>query len=231
MAARGTAKRRFEGEGRMSTLIAPTPEAGSKPAQILEAASKLFLENGYGAVSMDSVARTANVSKATLYAHFRSKEELFRAMVACECQQHAQATIWEEAKRMELTEGLRLLGRRFAQLVTSPKALAGHRMVVAEAIRFPELAHAFYESGPARSLAQMAEFMADADRRGLLSIPEPQLAAEQFYGMIKSHLHMRLLLGLGVPPSQDQIDHLVDSAATLMVKGYARRPDPAANPG
>ncbi|WP_207455100.1 TetR/AcrR family transcriptional regulator [Azospirillum sp. SYSU D00513] len=206
----------------MTTLTVPTPEAGSKPAQILEAAGKLFLENGYGAVSMDAVAKTANVSKATLYAHFGSKEELFRTMVACECHSYAQATIWEEARRMEVAEGLRLLGRRFAALLMSPKALAGYRMVVGEAHRFPELARAFYEAGPARSLAQMTDFMADADRRGQLSIPSPRLAAEQFMGMIKSHLHMRLLFGLDQSPEAEHVAYIVDNAVALIVKGYAK---------
>ena len=52
-----------------------------KKQQILIAASKLFMELGYGAVSMEQVAREANVSKATLYAHFKSKNDLFVAML------------------------------------------------------------------------------------------------------------------------------------------------------
>ncbi len=37
---------------------------------VLDAAASLFMAHGYGAVSMDAVARAAGVSKATLYAYF-----------------------------------------------------------------------------------------------------------------------------------------------------------------
>lgn len=52
-----------------------------KKQQILIAASHLFMSLGYGSVSMELVAREANVSKATLYAYFKSKNELFVAML------------------------------------------------------------------------------------------------------------------------------------------------------
>ena len=205
----------------MSTLVAPTPEAGSKPAQILEAAGKLFLENGYGAVSMDAVAKTANVSKATLYAHFGSKDELFRAMVACECRGNAIMSVCEEAKTLGLAEGLRLIGRHFSTMVLSPKALAGYRVVVGEAHRFPELAHAFYDAGPARTMEQIVGYMAWVNEKGLLAIPDPQLAAEQFVGLIKSHTHLRFLLCLTERPTDAEMERILDGAVTLIIKGYA----------
>ena len=62
------------------------PDAGPKARAILDAAGALFLDEGYPAVSMDAVARRAGVSKATLYAHFESKEALFAAIVAAGCQ-------------------------------------------------------------------------------------------------------------------------------------------------
>ncbi|WP_448206571.1 TetR/AcrR family transcriptional regulator [Azospirillum sp. sgz302134] len=205
----------------MSTLVAPTPEAGSKPAQILEAAGKLFLEHGYGAVSMDTVAKTANVSKATLYAHFGSKDELFRAMVACECKGQALATICVEAASLDAAEGLRLIGQHFINLILSPKALAAYRVVVGEAHRFPELARAFYEAGPARSMEQVTAYMTEVKRRGQLSIPDPRLAAEMFVGLIKSHAHMRFLLCLAERPTEEQNQRIVDEAVNLFTKGYA----------
>src|ERR1700755_3264220 len=72
----------------MSSALAAepfTPSAGRRPEKteaILEAAGQLFREQGYGAVSMDQIAREAGVSKATVYAHFESKDELFGAVVA-----------------------------------------------------------------------------------------------------------------------------------------------------
>lgn len=205
----------------MTSLVAPTPEVGSKPAQILEAAGTLFLESGYGAVSMDAVAKKANVSKATLYAHFGSKDELFRAMVACECANSALAGVWDEALRLPVARGLRLIGQTFVTFIMSPKALAAHRMVLGEAHRFPELARAFYDAGPAMTFAQVRGYLAEADRKGELSIPDVDLATHQFFGLIKANLHMQLLLCLEERPGDDKIERFVDAAVALFVKGYA----------
>ena len=53
----------------------------SKAESILAAAKRTFLAAGFGAVSMDTIAREAGVSKATVYAHFAGKEELFGAVI------------------------------------------------------------------------------------------------------------------------------------------------------
>src|SRR5260370_7546825 len=67
-------------------MSVPQRNAGLEPAgkaeTILAAAERAFLASGFGAVTMDRVAREAGASKATVYAHFTSKEELFGAVVA-----------------------------------------------------------------------------------------------------------------------------------------------------
>ena len=56
-----------------------------KRAQIIEAATKLFMKSGYGAVSMDAIAARANVSKRTVYGHFADKATLFIAIMDGYC--------------------------------------------------------------------------------------------------------------------------------------------------
>jgi AcrR family transcriptional regulator len=55
--------------------------AFSRTDQILEATRTMFLRYGYRRTSVDEIAREAGVAKATLYAHFAGKDELFRAMI------------------------------------------------------------------------------------------------------------------------------------------------------
>ncbi len=205
----------------MTTLVAPTPEAGSKPAQIMEAAGALFLEHGYSAVSMDAVAKRANVSKATLYAHFGSKEELFRAMVACECANSVLTNVWDEAMQLPVADGLRLIGRTFVRFIASPKALGLYRMVLGEVLRQPELAQAFYDSGPAETFLRGSQFMAEAARKGELSITDADLATHQYFGLLKANMHMKLLLCLSERPGDAELERFVDAAVDLFVKGYA----------
>src|SRR5260370_20532628 len=67
-------------------MSVPQRNAGLEPAgkaeTILAAAERAFLAAGFGAVTMDRVASEAGVSKATVYAHFHSKEALFGAVIA-----------------------------------------------------------------------------------------------------------------------------------------------------
>src|SRR3954466_3680535 len=83
----------------MSTALAAAPVSApvtrrpEKTEAILEAAGQLFREQGYGAVSMDQIARAAAVSKATVYAHFESKDRLFATMIQNGCSAYAQGVM------------------------------------------------------------------------------------------------------------------------------------------
>ena len=49
--------------------------------QILTAARTCFLEKGYFATKMDAIARESDLSKGGIYFHFKSKRQIFRALV------------------------------------------------------------------------------------------------------------------------------------------------------
>ena len=72
----------------MSATAELRPDSESPKRQlVLDAAASLFMAHGYGAVSMDAVARAAGVSKATLYAYFSSKDQLFATIIGEACRQ------------------------------------------------------------------------------------------------------------------------------------------------
>ena len=52
-----------------------------RPQEIAEAALAAFAEKGYAATRVDDVAKRAGVSKGLLYLYFKTKEELFKAVV------------------------------------------------------------------------------------------------------------------------------------------------------
>ena len=61
--------------------IEPDAAGGDKSEQILQGAMQEFLAHGYAGTSMDKVAKTGGVSKATVYSYFADKEGLFVALV------------------------------------------------------------------------------------------------------------------------------------------------------
>ncbi|HUC71413.1 MAG TPA: TetR/AcrR family transcriptional regulator, partial [Stellaceae bacterium] len=146
--------------------------AGGKVESILAAAKRSFLESGFGAVSMDTIAREAGVSKATVYAHFAGKEELFGAVIGGECQRYLADFSAGELDPGEVRASLTTLGRRFLGLLLSRDAIALHRIILGEVSRFPALGEVFWRAGPERNLAQIEAFLRAAAAAGSLQIAD-----------------------------------------------------------
>src|SRR5208283_4896808 len=157
----------------------------SKAESILAAAKRSFLAAGFGAVSMDTIAREARVSKATVYAHFAGKEELFGAVIGRECERHFAGFSAGELDPRDVRASLTVLGRSFLDLLLSPDAIALHRLILAEVARFPVLGEVFWQAGPERNLHQIETFLKSAAAAGALALSDTRLAAEQFVGLVR----------------------------------------------
>jgi TetR/AcrR family transcriptional regulator, mexJK operon transcriptional repressor len=197
----------------------------AKVRQILDAARKVFMESGYGAASMDAIARQAAVSKATLYTHFDGKDALFEALIVMECK-HLSGQIGLRAlDEPDIRVALRSLAQDFNTLLCQDESLAMYRIVVAEAPRFPELGRIFYDSGPRIMIDRIAELLARAAKHGLLNVRDARRAAVQFISLVRGDSQLKRVLGLK-PATKDVADSYVDSGVDLFLSGYgARRRD------
>ena len=176
----------------MRDETAPTPKAES----ILAAARRAFLAGGFGAVSMDAIAREAGASKATLYAYFSGKEELFGAVVAEMAERYFRGFSASALDPLDVRASLTVLARQFLDLVLSPDAIALNRILIGEVTRFPALGAVFWEAGPARTRVQIETFLRRANSAGSLAIDDPREAAEQFVSLARGEIHLRHLLRL-----------------------------------
>lgn len=193
----------------------------AKRAAILEAGAEVFLARGFGNANMDEIARRAGVSKATVYSHFNSKHGLFGAIVQARCQRMMGAA-WSTADDRSPPEAmLQRIGRAFLDLLFAAGSLQLYRVVVAEAERSPELGQVFFRIGPDEGAGTLAAYLTEIDRRGILRVPDARLAAEQFFGMVLGHLHLKLLLGvMAQPPEGETRDRLVARAVEVFVAGH-----------
>src|SRR5690242_481251 len=182
------------------------------------------MQQGFGSASMDEVARLAGVSKATIYSHFDGKQDLFGAIITGRCR--AMIPVIEAAALGDQppAEALRRIGRQFLDLLMSKGPLSLYRVVLAEAGRFPALGRTFYQSGPDRVAAALADYLARQHEAGLLDVPSPRVSAEQFFGMVLGQTHVRLLLGIaGTAPEADERGAIVELAVRTFLSGVARR--------
>ena len=201
------------------------PSAGRRPEKteaILEAASQLFREQGYGAVSMDQIAREAGVSKATVYAHFESKDRLFAAMIHNACAVYAEGVMPAVTEMEDVREALTRICREIERFLLAPRTLGIYRVIIAEGPRFPELVQAFVEAGPLPFRRMLADFFEANNRRGTLKVPNPRLAAHQLIWLVRGPLYLQRMLNLE-PFLQEEpsVDDVVTGAVDMIMKGYA----------
>jgi TetR/AcrR family transcriptional regulator, mexJK operon transcriptional repressor len=207
-----------------SALAAPVALAplGAKAERILDAAGQVFVEQGYAAASMDEISRVAGVSKATVYAHFTSKEQLFATVVTTECQRHSRTLLAADIDQRDVRSALEGIGREFLELLTMPRALAFYRMVAIEALNLPELGRIFYESSARIAQERLTDFIRRAAERGQLDVADPRRAAVHFYSLVKGDLFMCCLFGVIETPSDDAVTRTVTGAVDMFLRAYGR---------
>lgn len=114
----------------------------ARPGEILEAALTVFIARGYAATRMDDVARSADISKGTLYLYFANKAELFKAAV-----RQVVIPALEEAEREVATVNdmaWLLMERRLRVWWQREAPQRGiTQLILSEARHFPDIA-AFY---------------------------------------------------------------------------------------
>ena len=199
-------------------------EAGGKAETILAAAESAFLASGFGAVTMDAIARGAGVSKATVYAHFTGKEELFGAIVARVSERRFGGFSVEALDPVDIEASLTAIAHRFLDLVLSPEGIALNRILLGEVTRFPVLGQVFWAAGPERHRAQIEAFLCRADQAGALAIPDARLAAEQFAALARGEIHLRSLLRLEDPGDPAALDTAAASAVATFLRAFQRQP-------
>jgi AcrR family transcriptional regulator len=187
--------------------------------RILATATELFLAEGYGSTSIESVATRAGVSKRTLYDRFDDKSALFAAVV------HRIIEHIRPPPDVALVEGdtLAAILRRLALLILnaalSPGAIALHRLVNAEAARFPELVRAVASDGSTREATELIASLLEQKLCDVtLSAASREFAASQFIFMVVT-LPQRRAMGFGTPMTPAELDTWADNVVGLFLEG------------
>jgi AcrR family transcriptional regulator len=195
----------------------------AKRRQILDGARSLFLAQGFDAASMNAIAHAAGVSKGTLYVYFKSKEELFEAIVEEQCKAQAEQ-IFAFDEDPDVGSVLRRLGCEFVRFLCRPDGISSLRTVIAIADRMPELGARFYLAGPARGIAILKAYFEAQVARGVLKPHDCEVAAAQFIDACLSTTYRPMLFNFADPPDAAQISHVVDMAVRMFLAAYALSP-------
>ncbi|MGA3148495.1 MAG: TetR/AcrR family transcriptional regulator [Acidimicrobiales bacterium] len=201
-----------------------------KRQAIMDAATTLFLRDGYRSTSMDQVAADAVVSKPTVYSHFEDKEQLFREIVLG-VTANSEQIITELTSALYATDistvaDLRIvltdLARRYIDGVLRPNVLSLRRLVISEAERFPDLARTYYEQAPWRAIDVIAGALRRFEERGLLNLGDARLAAAHFAYLVLGIPQDRAQFCPTERPSPAERDRLATQAVRVFLAAYER---------
>jgi len=197
---------------------------------VLTAARAVFLEHGYHRTSMDMVAHEAGVSKATVYAHFESKQQLLIKLVEDECEAASPPISPLRSGPIEDIEAVLIaLARNFTNVFINKAGLEFYRLIISNVAEFPELASSFIKAGPDRHQAEMAEVFGQAMQQGVLEIDDMHLAVKQFIGLVAADLPLNWSLSME-PPSAEQYEALIKGGVRVFLRSYGVKRASATRP-
>jgi len=198
------------------------PKDPAKGSAILDAAKRMFMLHGFERVSMDQIATEAGVSKLTVYSHFGDKEALFVAAIRAYCEQRLPTELFDPSPEIPLRERLLDIGQAFFQMISSPEAVAGHRVLCAPQITDSNLSAIAWEAGPQRVQDALVGLLERRIVARELDIADVAVAAAQYFTLLKGDLHARLVMGC-TNCSLAAADAHVASAVDMFLRAYAMR--------
>ncbi|MGZ0147408.1 TetR/AcrR family transcriptional regulator [Kribbella sp. WER1] len=163
-------------------------ERAQRRDDILDAAVRLLIADGFAQVTLDDVVAAARVTKRTIYAYFGDRTEIFLAAV-----ERLRSRTLEQPDQQDTLERL---ATKIVFALHSDEAIGLHRLMITEARSFPDLAARFYEDGPQTYIAALRERLpsTDGDRAE---------RAEALFGLLLGEQHRRRLLGLREAPTRE----------------------------
>jgi TetR/AcrR family transcriptional repressor of mexJK operon len=187
--------------------------------RLLDTAFSLFLEHGYGNLSLETIAREARVSMRTIYSQFGGKAGLFGAVIRRCSDQFVTSLSEEYDLERSPEEALVAFARQFLYSITRPDVVRVRAILIGESLRFSDLATQFYEQGPQRTLDHLTQFFARQQQTGYFAVMDAHFLADQFLSALRSERFQKLQLGLEPTPDEAEIDAWVRRVVDLFLHG------------
>ncbi|SFX50948.1 TetR/AcrR family transcriptional regulator [Marinospirillum alkaliphilum] len=203
--------------------LAVSASCQDKRQQIILAASEAFLQKGYQNSSMEAIAAQAGVAKQTLYNHFGNKDALFFAVVNQMCAVEDDHLRSNEITSKNVEAVLQQYARRKLADLTSAENTAMFRMMVSEAIRFPNLGQFFFQAGMEKDRQLLVDFLTRQHEAGNLQVDDPEQAALFFQGALNAYFRPKFIM-TGEAPSEAAIQQHIDYCIAKFLQLYRLTP-------
>lgn len=186
---------------------------------IVEAAKRLFLENGYDDTTLDHIAKEAKTTKKTIYGYFENKHTLFLQVL-----EYVVGMPWVFlSPTSDITNGEELyfvlfsVAKGLNGLYSTPEYEQLIRVAISEVTDSPEINEIFDRGITRRSLAVVTAALEVANACGIVEIRNPEFRARSFVGgLLVGFYSEGLLTPHPYVPRAYSSEELMEYVATCM---------------
>lgn len=175
----------------------------------------MFVSRGFDGTSIDAVAEAAGMSKRTVYARYRDKNELFNAALRALIDRSLGPFHQFQTGARQLKATLRAIGQHLLSIALTPQSVSLYRILVAEAERHPELARLANAEGRQQAVRGIA--LALKQHADELRVTNLNRAAEQFLSLVVDNSLRTAAMGLS--SQRPRIEERVEFAVDLFLRG------------
>lgn len=162
--------------------------------QIIDGALDVFARKGVDKATNREIAAAAGIkSPGLIYHYFKDKSQLYQEVLEQRIPLLQLLAQGREMESLPLEEGLRRFGKAYLAILDAPQAVMLVRLLLSDVARHPAARQIFWQTGPARALGFLAEYLDRAMERGELRRTDSLLAARQFMGPLVAYLLSRAL--------------------------------------
>ena len=190
--------------------------AAEKAEQILQGATQVFLAQGYDGASMDQVAKTAGVSKQTLYAYFSDKQALFSVLIERMATQRFQGAFGGQPLQGDPDVVLPRLAQSSLESMSQDTEYHDFiRLLISESKRFPDLVQVFFRSVTLPSIETLRDYLRAHPE---LDIPDPEATAHVLLGALVFYMLTQEIMGgkSVLPMTQERLGNSLLSLLGLL---------------
>lgn len=189
--------------------------------RIISVARSVFYEVGYAGASMSMISSRLGGSKATLYAYFNSKEDLFEAIIREQCGQMAEVFLAHTGSE-DLRATLTVMARELMKAVMSDEAIRTFQLVIEESYRNPQLAEMFHNVIQSQGRSNLTALLQAAHDKGQINAPNILEATMVLKTLIFGDCHFKRIMNLMQEPTEAQLFRQIDLAIDVFMTYYGR---------
>jgi len=198
----------------------PKEQAEALGDHVVAVADALFIEKGYGATAMATVATRARVGKQTLYRRFPDKATLFREVIRRRIDAMIVSTP-DGAAYADPMAALKTMGRGALGVVSDPEFVRLYRIIIAEALPFPELACAAADNWGSTLADRCIDAIRQAQAMGMCRPGDPETFAHCFLWSLVGDVFLKGLSGIDRMAGRDPEAHL-EAVWSVFLQGVAQ---------